>query len=308
MTHKANNSNNVYQMVTDRIINQLEQGIIPWQKPWTGVSLADGGAISYTSRKPYSLLNQMLLGREGEYLTWKQIQDLGGKVKKGAESQMVVFFKMMVVEDKKPATPTSTEDKPTEKKQKLIPLLRYYRVFHIDDTIGIESKIKAGEPLPDNKLKPIEQAEELITGYLARESHLKFQNDKPSGKAFYSPLADKVVVPMMSQFPMIEEYYSTTFHELTHSTSKDSRCNRPEGCNNIHFGSKDYSREELVAELGAAMLCNLSGIDCEKAFTNSVAYIQSWLRALKNDNKMIVWAASRAEKASRYIKGEPVEN
>ena len=108
MTTKSNQSNNVYQMVTDRIINQLEQGLIPWHKPWTGVSLADGGAISYTSRKPYSLLNQMLLGRAGEYLTWHQIQELGGKVKKGAESQMVVFFKMLVVEDKKLPQPQQT--------------------------------------------------------------------------------------------------------------------------------------------------------------------------------------------------------
>lgn len=303
MTTK-NNSNNVYQMVTDRIINQLEQGLIPWHKPWTGVSLADGGAISYTSRKPYSLLNQMLLGKAGEYLTWKQVQDLGGKVKKGAESQMVVFFKMVVVEDKKPASPTAPEDKPEEKKQKLIPMLRYYRVFHIDDCEGIKSKIKAGEPMPDNDLQPIERAEAIIADYLARESTLKFQNDKPSQKAYFSPSADKVVVPMMSQFELVEEYYSATFHELTHSTSKDSRCNRPEGCTNILFGSKDYIREELVAELGSAMLCNVAGIDSEKAFKNSVAYIQSWLRALKNDNKMIVWASSRAEKASKYILNE----
>ena len=80
----------VYELVTNRIIEQMEQGVIPWQKPWHG---AMDGAISYTTGKPYSLINQFLLGRDGEFLTFKQVQDLGGKVKKGAKSQMVVFFK-----------------------------------------------------------------------------------------------------------------------------------------------------------------------------------------------------------------------
>ena len=113
-----------------------------------------------------------------------------------------------------------------------------------------------------------------------------------------------VVVPKMSQYELIEEYYSTTFHELTHSTGHESRCNRKAETKNSHFGNKSYSREELVAELGSAMLCHFAGIDSDKAFKNSVAYIQSWLKALKNDNKMIVWASSRAEKASKYILGE----
>lgn len=297
MTHKT--KTNVYQLVTNNIIKQLEQGIVPWHKPWTGVSLADGGAVNYVTRKPYSLLNQMLLGRGGEYLTFKQVKNLGGSVKKGAESQMVVYFQML------PVTKTTTNKQgEEEKKEKFIPFLRYYRVFHLDDCTGIESKIKEGEPLPENTLQPSEQAEAIINGYLARESKLKFQNDKPSNKAYYSPSADAVVVPMMSQYSIVEEYYSTTFHELTHSTMHESRCDRKAENKNAAFGSQDYSREELVAELGAAMLCNVSGLDCEKAFKNSVAYIQSWLRQLKNDNKMIVWAASRAEKASKYIKGE----
>ena len=147
----------------------------------------------------------------------------------------------------------------------------------------------------------MEQAEEIIKGYLGREDKLKFTNDAPSNRAFYSPSADAVVVPMISQYEDVEEYYSTTFHELVHSTMHESRCDRKEENRLASFGSADYSREELVAELGSAMLCNVAGLDSEKAFKNSVAYIQSWLRALKNDNKMIVWASSRAEKASKYI-------
>ena len=133
---------------------------------------------------------------------------------------------------------------------------------------------------------------------------MTFQNDKPSGKAYYSPSKDLVVVPKINQYEIVEEYYSTTFHELTHSTMKKSRCDREEDNKMAAFGSKDYSREELVAELGAAMLCTYTGLDSEKAFKNSVAYLKGWLKALKSDNKMIVWASSRAEKAARYIIGE----
>lgn len=292
---------NVYQMVTDRIIEELEKGIIPWHKPWSGASLADGGAINYVSRKPYSMLNQMLLGREGEYLTFKQIKDLKGNVKKGAKSGMVVFFTMMPC--KKTEKIENEETSGTIIKEFAIPVLRYYHVFHISDCEGIESKIKADEPIEPSIL-PIDVAENIINGYLSREKKLKFQNDKLSNRAYYSPMFDKVVVPMLSQYAIPEEYYSTTFHEFTHSTIPPYRCDRKTENDNAFFGNEDYSREELVAELGSAMICNAIGIDCEKAFKNSVAYIQSWLKALKNDNKMIVWASSRAEKAARYIIGE----
>lgn len=290
--------NNVYQMVTDRIIEQMEKGIIPWQKPWSGVGLLDGGAVNYVTRKPYSLLNQMLLGRKGEYLTFKQVKALGGDIKKGAKSSMVVFFTMAAYKDEK-------SEEPEEKdKLKTFPLLRYYRVFHLDDTTGIESKMPKEEETKENELKPVEAAEAIISGYLSRESRLKFQNDKPSAQAYYSPTFDEVVVPMMSQYAIVEEYYSTTFHELTHSTMKRGRCDRKSENKLAAFGNEEYSREELVAEIGSAMLCNYAGLDNEKAFKNSVAYIQGWLSHLKDDNKAIVWAASRAEAAAKYIIGE----
>ena len=130
-----------------------------------------------------------------------------------------------------------------------------------------------------------------------------FQNDKPSDRAYYSPSKDCVIVPMLTQYAIAEEYYSTTFHELTHSTLHETRLNRKSEQKLAAFGSEDYSREELVAEMGSAMLCATAKIDSEKAFKNSVAYIQSWLKALKNDKKMIVWAAARAEKAAKYILG-----
>ena len=293
---------NVYQMVTDRIVEQLGKGIIPWQRPWSVLGLEDGGAINYVSRKPYSLLNQMLLGREGEWLTWKQLKERGGNIKKGAKAGIVVFFTKFTVAKRKTENEDGEDQEVTVTSFKDIPVLKYYNVFHIDDCEGIESKIEEVEVKDD--LKPIERAEEVISGYLGREQGLKFVNDKPSNRAFYAPGLDMVQVPMLSQYAIAEEYYSTTFHEFVHSTMAKSRCDRTSENKNSHFGSNDYSREELVAETGSAMLCSVLGIDCEKVFKNSVAYIQGWLRALKTDNKAIVWASSRAEKAAKYILGE----
>lgn len=282
---------NVYQMVTDRIIEELEKGIIPWQKPWHGTQ---DRAISYTSRKPYSILNQMLLGKPGEYLTFNQINELGGKIKKGAKAKFVVFYKPMVIVEKKEVT---EDGKTAEKKKEIIvPLLRYYNVFHIDDTEGISSKNEVSDK---PTLQPIEQAEQIISDYVEREQ-LKYES-KLSGSAFYSPKEDKVVVPALEQYEVREEFYSTTFHELVHSTGHPKRCNRLDLLGLAAFGSENYSKEELVAEIGSAMILNQIGIDTEKVFKNSTAYIQGWLKKLKSDNRFIVSAAGRAEKAVKYI-------
>ena len=294
-------NNNVYQMVTDRICEMLNKGIIPWQQPWHFNTLSGGEdcAISYTTRRAYSVLNQWLLGEPGEYLTFNQIQERKGHIKKGEKARMVVFFKQTQYKEKDPET--------GEEVLKSYPLLRYYNVWHINQTEGIESKVKTGEQ-EVKTLDPITEAEAAILGYLTREADLKFFNDKPSVEAYYSPAKDKVVVPMLGQYDIAAEYYSTTFHELVHSTMKKSRCNRVADNKRSFFGNPEYSREELVAEMGAAMLCSNSGIDSAKAFRNSVAYIQGWLKELKNDPKMIVWAAGRAEKAARYILGQkPVQ-
>lgn len=297
--------NNVYQMVTDRIIEQMAKGEIPWQKPWVcsfGFN-NESMAISYTSRRPYSFLNQLLLGKPGEWLTWNQITELKGKVKKGSKSRFVVFYSM--IEEKDAQGNPVLDDKGEVKRH---PILRWYKVFHLDDTEGIETKIKPVEPVVvDPKISPIDIAEKVITDYVEREAKatgFKFHNDRESASAYYSPFKDEVVVPMLSQYAIPEEYYSTTFHELTHSTMHEKRCDRRAENKVAAWGDSNYSREELVAELGAAMICNRIKIEAEKAFRNSVAYIQSWMKALKNDPKMIVWASSRAEKAAKYILNE----
>ena len=278
----------VYEMVTERIISQLEQGVIPWEKPWTGIR---SGAFNRVSKKSYSLLNQMLLKHDGEYATYKQWADLGGHVRKGEKSEIVVFWKIQPVEEIK-------EDGTKEVKQ--IPLLRYFNVFHISQVDGVE-------PLAEDELhdiEPIETAENILHGYWTRESitveHIKGDD------AYYSPTRDLIRLPLFEQFTDANEYYSTAFHESVHSTMKESRCNRAEDRKGklVAFGSDDYSKEELVAEIGSASIMNIIGIETRKSFRNSSAYIQNWLSVLRNDVKFIVSASSKAEKAVNYILGE----
>lgn len=274
---------NVYEMVTNRIIKKLNEGIIPWQRGWSGTI---DGAYNYKTKRRYSLLNQMLLEHQDGYLTFKQVGELGGKVNKGAKSEFVVFWKIMQ-KDKKDA-----DGKP---EKVTIPILRYYNVFWIGDT-NIERK-----DLELVEHDPITEAEDIISEYVAREASLTFQNDKPSNQAYYAPASDTVVVPMLTQFANAEEYYSTAFHELTHSTGAKHRLNRLAEGRAAAFGGEEYSKEELVAELGAAMLVNHCGIETEKSFKNSAGYVQGWLKALNNDQRLIVFAASKAEKAVEYI-------
>lgn len=279
---------NVYEMVTNRIIEQLESGVIPWEKPWTGVR---DGAFNRISKKSYSLLNQMLLGKNGEWATFKQWTELGGHIRKGEKSSIVVFWKILPVEEMQ-------ED--GSKVVKQIPLLKYINVFHISQVDGVE-------PLPKEELhdiKPIEKAESILIDYWTREN-IKVEHIK-GNKAFYSPMSDMIQLPLFEQFKDANEYYSTAFHESVHSTMKESRCNRAEERKNklVAFGSEEYSKEELVAEIGSANLMNIIGIETKKSFRNSTAYIQSWLRVLRNDNKFIVSASSKAEKAVEYILNE----
>lgn len=274
--------NNVYQIVTDRIIEQLEQGVIPWHKPWTGVR---NKAFNRVSQKPYSLLNQMLLKHDGEYASFKQWTDLGGKIRKGEKAEIIVFWKMLEVEE---------ENKDGELEKKVIPYLRYISVFHISQVDGVK-------PLetPFHEVEPIADADKIIIDYITREA-INF-NEQASNEAYYSPNRDTVVVPMKEQYQHINEYYSTTFHELIHSTGHKKRLNRLETSTVASFGSETYSKEELVAEIGSATLLNILEIETQRTFTNSVAYIQNWLIVLRNDNRFIISASSQAEKAIDYI-------
>lgn len=267
-------SKKIYEMVTNQIISKLEKGTVPWKKPF-----ASGQAVNWNTQKPYRGINTMLLDG-GEYLTFKQIKDAGGKVKKGEKSQIIVFWKWLEVEDKETG------------EEKNVPFLKYYRVFEVGSQVeGIEPKREYEAFIHD----PVEEAEKIKASYINAPSYSSI-----TGGAWYKPFEDRVNVPPMKEFENIHEYYSTLFHEMIHSTGHSSRLDREGITAHNGFGTERYSKEELVAELGASMLCGVSGIDNE-TIDNSASYIDSWLRVLKEDKTLIVKASQQAQKASDYI-------
>ena len=273
----------LYQQLTDRIITELEKGTVPWKKPWSCTS----GAISRATGRPYSVLNQLLLPQAGEYVTFRQAIEEGHPVKKGEKASMVYFFKIIDAEDKETG----------EKKQ--IPLLKYYSVFHINQCPGMKPHFVSSAPIHSD-LQPDKRAEQILQEYIDR-SGVIFKKQQ-SDRAYYSPVLDTIVVPEISQFTDISEYYSTAYHEAVHSTGHPSRLNRITDVAN--FGSESYSAEELTAELGASYLINAVGLESPSSFENSAAYIKGWLSKLKDDKRFIVSAAGKAEKAVRTILGE----
>ncbi len=278
-----------YTLVTDRIIAELESGTVPWHKPWTCAQ----PAISHITGKAYSLLNQLLLGgRGGEYVTFQQAQKEGGSVKRGEKSSIVVFWKWLTVED---------EDTGEEKE---VPFLRYFNVFHIDQCEGIAAKHATTEHEWVSPALAHDFAETVIAKYIAA-SGIKLVI-RESNEAFYRPSTDTVVLPLVTQFSDTAEYYSTAFHELTHSTGHPKRLNRI--TETARFGSASYSREELCAELGASFLLNRLGIETPDSFRNNAAYINHWLGVLKEDKRLLVSAAGQADKAVRLILGEEENN
>ena len=278
---------NIYSAVTQRIIEQLEEGTVPWRKPWTGTR---NGAYSRVMKRPYSLLNQLLLDKPGEWLTYKEIIKLGGFVNKGEKSKIVVFWKPIVIQD---------ED---EEKERTIPILRYYRVFHIDQTTGIKP-LDLAEELAI--LTPCEDAEAVINNYIAGSG--VSLHTKVSNRAFYEHSSDTITVPIMEQYTDTGDYYSTVFHEIVHSTGHKDRLNRL--VKGAFLNDKEkYAKEELVAEIGSAALCNTCGIETPNAFDNSVAYIQSWLKELKKDDHLIVQASGQAQKAVNFVLSYMPEN
>ena len=273
----------LYQTITDRIIAEMEKGTVPWQRPWS----CSSGAVSHVTGKPYSVLNQLMLPQSGEYVTFKQALAEGHPVRKGEKSHMVFFFKMVETQDRDSGEITA------------VPFLRYYPVFHISQCEGMKPRF-AVSVQQENQLQPDAKADQIISDYIHR-SGVKLVVTQ-SSQAYYKPSEDKIVVPELSQYACVSEYYSTTAHECVHSTGHPSRLNRI--TNMTSFGSETYSKEELVAELGAAYIVHAAGLETEWSFKNSAAYIQNWLDVLKYDKRFIVSAAGKAEKAVKMILGE----
>ncbi|GFO55581.1 DNA primase [Geomonas sp. Red276] len=277
-----------YDVVNQRIMELLEQGTIPWRKTW---NVETNTPRNMVSKKAYRGINVWLLANSPfgspYWMTFKQCQDKGGHVRKGERSTPVVFWRWV---DKKDSEDADTDE--TNGKGK-VPLLRYYNVFNLDQIDGIPSP-----PTTETTIitfTPIEKAQQIITN-MPHRPEIKHGGNEAS----YSPRWDRVKMPVPEAFESPEEMYATLYHELIHSTGHASRLGR-KGIMDLNlFGSHEYSREEMCAELGASYLSCVAGIE-QKTIVNSAAYIQGWLKALKNDKKLLVMAASQGQKSADFI-------
>jgi len=284
-------ANKAYEVITKRIIELLEQGTVPWRKPWI-----DGPASRSYAGRSYRGINQLLLSAEagfrglrGCWITYNQAKKAGGSVKKGAKGIPVVLWKWM---EKK----NEDDDKDGGKS---FPFCRYYTVFSICQTEGIEEPAWVSKLIErDVHVDPIEAAEAIWVGYENRPL-LTTGGDR----AAYVPDTDQIMMPDRDRFDSSEAFYNTFFHEVIHSTGHPRRLGRSSADRWAKFGSESYSREELVAEMGAAFLASDAGIDTEGLTENTAAYIKSWIRALKDDPRMVVIAAAQAQKAADLILG-----
>ncbi len=281
----------VYEIVTQTIIEKLEAGNVPWRRPW--ITSAPKNLIS---GKEYRGINTFMLSASGfprsEWLSYRQAEKLGASVRAGERSNMVVYFN---VGEERINAKTGKLSKPF--------LLRYSRVFNISQCVHGEQNLadklglNAAEGAP---VGSIESCDAIVCNMPNRP------NVKASDRAWYRPSTDEVGIPDKSTFHSSEGFYSTLFHELTHSTAHPTRVGRPEVMESQNFGSANYSREELIAEMGAAMLCGVAGIS-PATIENSASYLRSWISALRGDSKLVVAAASGAQRAADYIRGVVVK-
>jgi len=274
-----------YDVINSKIMELLESGTVPWRKTWNAATNQPKNLIS---GKNYRGINVFMLAcmpySSPYWMTFKQCQDRGGHVKKGEKSTPVIFYKFI---DKK----EGGCDSPTPFPNGKIPMLRYYSVFNLEQTEGIE-------PPPTtvtiNTFAPNEMAEQIIANMPLRPD-IHYGGNQPA----YSPVLDYVKMPVREAFESPDEFYGTLYHELSHATGHQKRIGRKGITEPSFYGSHLYSKEELVAEMSAAFLCGHSGI--ERTIENSAAYIRGWLKALKNDKTLLVQAAAQAQKASDYI-------
>lgn len=334
----------VYEIVTRRILDALDSGTIPWRNP---VVFGGTMPTNLKSKKAYRGINVFLLSIESMvsgytspyWLSYKQAQELAGThtndngfpvwevaplpeiwnedgtaieqfatpgvqatneagdklfhggVRKGEKSTLITFWKRLKVTDK-----VTGDDK-------IIPMLRYYRVFNVEQCDGLDERIPADDN--PNGFTPDEVCESIMDGYKDGPEICEgayFGN----GAGAYAPLQDKILMPLRTRFDNETNFYKVLFHEGIHSTGHGNRLNR-DGWENCNSNTDEYSEEELVAELGAAFLCGIAGIDSDQVIEDSAGYIDGWRKKLSNDPKIVVKAAGKAQKAADRILGTTFE-
>jgi len=269
--------NKAYDVITNKIIEQLENGVIPWHRPWSGGELPK----NMVSDKEYRGINVFMLSFSGfsspYWVTYNQAKAKGGHVKKGEKGFPVIFYSMKKREN-------------AIGEMESFPLMRYYTVFNVCQCDGIEVP-----EIPEKPFNPIKQCERVSSGYIGAPP---VKHDEQ--RAYYNPRLDIVNMPKRETFEKETAYYSVLFHELAHSTGHENRLKRQGIADLSKYGDTVYSKEELIAEMSAAYLCGHCGIDPE-TIQDSAAYIASWLKRIKDDRKILIQSASSAQKAADYI-------
>lgn len=271
--------NQVFKIVTDRILEDLKNNLVPWQKKWKSAP------SNWSTKKAYQGINVLLLMRGVEdhgnswFMTKNQGNAKGYQLKKNQKPYLVTYYKPYEVKVK------------TDHGEKIETrmILRYYLVFNVSqfENFPVESTVQDSVKFPF----------EVFQSYLKREN-IPLKSGSPS----YSPVEDSLYMPTVSSFDSQNDYLQVAFHEAVHSTGLDSRLGRFGKDSSPKFGSDSYSKEELIAEIGSNFLCNLHGVEFDTQ--NSSSYISSWLKVLTNNPSIIVSAASKAQKAVDFISKE----
>ncbi|EEB83859.1 ArdC family protein [Roseobacter sp. GAI101] len=283
----------IYQKVTDKIIADLEKGQLTWLKPWSTGNL-DGRIVKPLRHNgmPYNGINVLMLWAASveagyvspHWMTFKQAKELGANVRKGERGSLVVYANSI--------TKAEEQDDGSEEERK-IPFMKGYSVFNVDQIEGLpEQFCTKPEPIIDG----VERIAHADAFFAATNADLRHGGNR----AFYSGGSDHVQMPAFESFRSPEAYYATLAHELTHWTKHKTRLDREFG--RKKWGDEGYAKEELVAELGAAFLCADLALTPE-AGEDHAAYIQSWLKVLKDDKRAIFSAAAHAQRAADFLHG-----
>lgn len=279
----------IYDMVTKTIIECLEKGVVPWKKPWHQLQSVPVNAIT---NRPYRGVNTFLLSihpyTDHRWLTFKQAQELNGAIKPGEKATTVVFWKRW-----KPNVPDEKQEKGVSRE---VPLLRYFKVFNAEQCVGL-SLAELHHSAEYKEHERIERAE-LLVKHMPNPPTIR----EGGNTAWYRPSDDHVQIPELKIFRTPDAYYATLFHELGHATGHESRLNRSGVTGTILFGSGEYSKEELVAELTSAFCSATVSLD-DRLIGDSASYINGWLSVLKSDPKAVVIAAAQAQRAADHIRG-----
>ena len=277
------------QLVTDKIIEALDQGVIPWRKPWRGHDMLPKNLLTGQEYTGANIWLLMAAGHDNPWwVTFNQARELGGNVRKGEHGRQIVRW-IPRDHDPKPKDGEAVEGKPEDKRPSFFP--KVYTVFNASQCDGLSVPT-----ISTREFDPILAAEQIVENYA----------DKPPiehgyNRAAYNPAEDRIIMPNPNAFDSAEYYYGTLFHELTHSSGAPHRLNRNlEG----RFGTEQYAKEEFVAELGAAVLSARCGISTEKTEEDSVAYCQNWKTRLRADKALFRTLSKAAIEAARYISSD----